>query len=129
AAPQRPASRVSRMDTLRGMPVRSQERPISGMGERVWRFQSLEASVGVLAYRLCMTQRPTQMPAEVAEQVGFYVYLLRDPRDGQVFYVGKGQGSRVLSHVREASADPVSEGAKEKRINDIHADGRQVEHL
>ena len=76
-----------------------------------------------------MTQWSTQIPVEVAEQIGFYVYLLRDPRDGQVFYVGKGQGSRVLAAVPEARADPASERTKLRRINDIRADGRQVEHL
>ena len=26
-----------------------------------------------------------------AERVGFYVYALQDPRDGVIFYVGKGK--------------------------------------
>lgn len=34
----------------------------------------------------------------VAEQLGWYVYLLRDPRDAEVFYVGKGRGNRVFAH-------------------------------
>ncbi|TDD64405.1 hypothetical protein E1262_28330 [Jiangella aurantiaca] len=76
-----------------------------------------------------MTRSPALIPPEVAEQIGCYVYLLRDPRDGQVFYVGKGKGSRVLSHVREAGADPASERAKLAKINAIQADGREVEHL
>jgi hypothetical protein len=70
-----------------------------------------------------------QVPPEVAEQIGFYVYLMRDPRDGQVFYVGKGRGSRVLAHAREAGNDPASERAKLSRINAITASGRHVEHL
>jgi len=39
---------------------------------------------------------------EVARQLGFYVYLYLDPRTGSVFYVGKGQGERVLAHLSEA---------------------------
>mgnify|MGYP003582053019 FL=1 len=30
------------------------------------------------------------------EKLGYYVYTLTDPFDGFVFYVGKGQGNRVL---------------------------------
>lgn len=32
----------------------------------------------------------------------FYVYELIDPRDGQVFYVGKGKRDRANAHEREA---------------------------
>lgn len=32
----------------------------------------------------------------------YYVYELIDPRDGSVFYVGKGKGNRVKAHEREA---------------------------
>jgi len=71
----------------------------------------------------------THIPAEVAEAIGSYVYALRDPRDNQVFYVGKGQGDRVLSHIHEAGLNPTSERAKLKRIHEIEADGRHVEHL
>jgi hypothetical protein len=33
---------------------------------------------------------------------GFYVYVYRDPRDGAVFYVGKGKGRRAWLHLSEA---------------------------
>jgi Uncharacterized protein conserved in bacteria len=39
------------------------------------------------------------IPPEVAQHLGYYVYLYVDPRTEQVFYVGKGQGQRVLSHL------------------------------
>lgn len=42
-------------------------------------------------------------PAGVADQLGWYVYLYRDPRDGEIFYVGKGQGNRVFAHLEDAS--------------------------
>lgn len=71
----------------------------------------------------------TSIPTEVAEAIGHYVYALRDPRDGHIFYVGKGQGARVLSHVREAGLNPTSERAKLKRIHDIETANRSVEHL
>ncbi|MHB8380640.1 MAG: LEM-3-like GIY-YIG domain-containing protein [Acidimicrobiales bacterium] len=69
------------------------------------------------------------VPTEVFELIGFYIYALRDSRDHQIFYVGKGQGDRVLSHVHKAGLNPTSELAKLKRIRSIEQDGRHVEHL
>lgn len=34
----------------------------------------------------------------VIEKLKYYVYLLQDPRDNSVFYVGKGVGNRVFQH-------------------------------
>lgn len=45
----------------------------------------------------------SNIPHSVQKQLGFYVYLYIDPRDGIVFYVGKGKGERALSHMRDAS--------------------------
>ncbi|SFR99865.1 hypothetical protein SAMN04487783_0395 [Agrococcus baldri] len=70
-----------------------------------------------------------RIPGEVAAILGYYVYALRDPRDGQVFYVGKGVGDRLNAHVREAGADLQSERAKLRRINEIEASGRTVDML
>lgn len=67
------------------------------------------------------------IPAEVAEVLAYYVYVLRDPRDRQVFYVGKGVGSRVYAHVAEAAT--LAERRKLTRIREIEADGHHVEHL
>lgn len=38
----------------------------------------------------------------VTENLGYYVYLLSDPRSDRIFYVGKGIGSRCFSHIWEA---------------------------
>jgi hypothetical protein len=53
----------------------------------------------------------------------FYVYELIDPRDLAVFYVGKGQGSRVREHVRDARLGRVSNRRKHERITAILAAG------
>ncbi len=70
-----------------------------------------------------------RIPHEVAEQLGYYVYALRDPSDHQVFYVGKGVGGRVFAHQREADDSAEVQNAKRTRISDIRRSGREVEHL
>ncbi|MBN9613763.1 MAG: hypothetical protein J0H64_09990 [Actinobacteria bacterium] len=70
-----------------------------------------------------------QLPKEVADQVKHYVYALRDPRTQEVFYVGKGVGSRINSHLIEAHKNPGSERAKLARIHDIEASGLEVDLL
>lgn len=49
----------------------------------------------------------------------FYVYQLTDPRTDEVFYVGKGQGSRKNAHVQEARRGYGYNVAKIKRIREI----------
>lgn len=53
----------------------------------------------------------------------YYVYTLTDPRDGAVFYVGKGCGSRINAHEREANT---VDSPKCRRIRDIWAAGQSV---
>lgn len=62
----------------------------------------------------------------VQEQIGWYVYVLRDPRDGRVFYVGKGTGNRVFQHAQDAATLHDSAKPKLGRIRAIHAAGLQV---
>jgi hypothetical protein len=65
----------------------------------------------------------------IAEQLGWYVYALRDPRDGAVFYVGKGFRNRVYQHSRQARklAGQSSDQLKLATIRDIHDAGLEVE--
>lgn len=63
----------------------------------------------------------------VQEQVGWYVYLLRDPRSGVIFYVGKGKGNRVFQHAKDALDDAEAKGAKLNVIRSIHAAGLSVQ--
>lgn len=79
------------------------------------------------AHYHCDVSADVRIPPEVASVLRHYVYALRDPRDGRVFYVGKGVGDRINAHVREAGADLESQRAKLRRINDIEATGQSVD--
>lgn len=55
---------------------------------------------------------------EVEARLAYYVYAYVDPRNSQIFYVGKGCRSRALDHL-----DEIGESAKLRRIAEIHAAG------
>lgn len=59
------------------------------------------------------------------ERIGSYVYMLIDPRDNKIFYVGEGQGNRVFDHEQEAIDSP-KESDKLNQIRDIHNAGLEV---
>lgn len=85
---------------------------------------------------------PAPLAPDVVARLGVYVYALRDPRDQSVFYVGKGRGNRIYSHVWAALDVPVPAttgggetedapavvSAKLDRIRQILDSGHQVEH-
>ena len=67
-----------------------------------------------------------QFPAGVAEQVGAYVYALRDPQSKKIFYIGKGTGNRVFAHANGVlDEDGVS--LKNDLIREILRNGYRVE--
>lgn len=70
-------------------------------------------------------------PEEVIQQLKWYVYRLIDPRNGETFYVGKGQGNRVFEHAKglEVVGDDEILGSKMQRIKDIRATGLDVGHV
>jgi hypothetical protein len=55
----------------------------------------------------------------------FYVYALIDPRDGkgQVFYVGKGKGSRSQAHLRHCINGSHYNQHLQNKINRIRNEG------
>ena len=70
---------------------------------------------------------------EVSDKLEYYVYRLIDPRNGDTFYVGKGQGNRVFAHANAepetgADSDEVND-PKLQRIREIKNDGFEVEHV
>ena len=68
-----------------------------------------------------------ELPPEVSERLGFYVYLLVDPRTDTPFYVGKGKGGRANIHEWEAilTAPAPDETEKRARIRAIRAAGAE----
>lgn len=67
-------------------------------------------------------------PQSVIEQLGHYVYFLRDPCSKEVFYIGKGKGNRVFEHLLCALSDAI-ESDKLDRIRAIKNSNKSVEHF
>ncbi len=60
---------------------------------------------------------------DIIEKIGYYVYRLIDPRNGETFYVGKGKGNRVFEHLKASlkyEEDEDENNLKIKRIRDIN---------
>ena len=62
------------------------------------------------------------------EKLGYYVYLLIDPRNKKVFYVGKGVGNRVYQHVLGSLKETPQETNKIKIIRDLQNNNLEVKH-
>ena len=67
-------------------------------------------------------------PIGVTEKLKSYVYRLIDPRNGETFYVGKGMGDRVFSHIN-AQVEGDDLGNKLRRIREIRLSGFEVGHV
>lgn len=59
------------------------------------------------------------LSSSVRDALKYYVYAYLDPADNKPFYIGKGRGSRVLSHLR--GRDP----RKARILRQLHRDGKQ----
>jgi len=69
-------------------------------------------------------------PRDVAPKLKWYVYRLSDPRNAETFYVGKGKGNRVFSHIRdEKDLEGDELDNKLKRIREIRLSGFEVAHV
>lgn len=67
---------------------------------------------------------------EIFDALGYYVYALVDPRDKQIFYVGKGKNNRVLQHAEGIIDSAKEEGDTEKiaLIKEILGEGKEVDY-
>ena len=71
-------------------------------------------------------------PTGVAEQLKWYVYRLIDPRNGETFYVGKGEGNSIFQHATSDSLETEDEDDLDltaQRVKAIQAAGLEVGHL
>jgi hypothetical protein len=71
---------------------------------------------------------------DLVDQLGWYVYRLVDPSNGETFYVGKGGGTaRNEDHIEQFAANDEekedSQDLKLQRIKEIKAKGLEVIHL
>ena len=57
---------------------------------------------------------------EIAETLKSYVYVYIDPRNKEPFYIGKGKGNRLFSHL-----DDQSDTEKVARIVEIRQNGKE----
>ncbi len=64
----------------------------------------------------------------VIERLEYYVYFLQDPRNSDIFYIGKGEGNRVFAHVECAIKSTDTDNLKEEIIKDIIGSGHKVKH-
>lgn len=68
---------------------------------------------------------------EVITQLRYYVYILVNPIDHNVFYIGKGTKNRVFAHEQEYLktdfSDNLVERQKLREIKQIHSNGIEVE--
>ena len=73
-------------------------------------------------------------PIEVHAHLKWYLYRLIDPRNGNTFYIGKGQKDRVFEHARgalqeEAQNENGAMGLKNGLIQGIKLAGLEVLHV
>ncbi len=71
-------------------------------------------------------------PAGVADHLKWYVYRLIDPRNGETFYVGKGQRDRIFQRAKgvlSATGEEDAADLKSQRIKAIDAAGLEVAHV
>lgn len=61
----------------------------------------------------------------MTSQGRFYVYVLIDPRDHEIFYVGKGCGERHAAHLKEWKSGRVVNADKFARIGEIVRSGKE----
>ena len=57
--------------------------------------------------------------SDIIRKIKYYVYLLSDPISGEIFYVGKGKGNRVFSHLKDSSDNQKSRKIQELKLKGL----------
>lgn len=65
----------------------------------------------------------TAFSPAITEKIGYYIYSLVDPRNNNIFYIGKGLGNRVFQHAKGALSGKISESDKIDTIKQIYQAG------
>lgn len=60
------------------------------------------------------------------QAIKHYVYLLVNPKDNTIFYVGEGKGNRVFAHEKAYRKTQNARNEKEKRIEEILLGNKEV---
>ena len=63
------------------------------------------------------------------QELKYYVYMLIDPQDDRLFYVGKGMDNRVFNHMACALTDTDTSTAKYDKIREIIQRCQSVKHI
>lgn len=66
-----------------------------------------------------------EFSTSICEKLGYYVYVLKDPRNLNIFYIGKGKGNRIFQHVTGGLIS-AKKTDKINLIKEIHNSGNSV---
>jgi uncharacterized protein len=89
-------------------------------------FDDKQKLVLLLEFLEGQVNRMNRFSSSTIEHLKNYVYQLRNPITGEVFYVGKGSGNRVFEHVRKINEINANDSPKVKLIQKIHLSGKKV---
>lgn len=93
-------------------------------GHHTERFRAINDWAYLEQFDLRVDQRGHFIPDDGRNAQGeFYVYVLRNPKDGQIFYVGKGKGKRLCDHFLDAIADKTISGDRLEEIRRLLEEG------
>ena len=78
-------------------------------GQHAERFRAKDEWVYISTYDLPTDRHGNFLADDGEHQLGeYYVYVLRNPVNGRIFYVGKGKGKRLCDHFQNAISNMAS---------------------